>query len=822
MQRYICIHCHFYQPPRENPWLETIESQASAYPYHDWNERITAECYAANAASRVLTAKGRIAEIVNNYSRISFNFGPTLLSWMEQNAREVYDAIVDADQQSRQRFSGHGSAIAQVYNHMILPLANRRDKETQIIWGIRDFEYRFGGKPEGMWLAETAVDNETLELLAQHGIKFTILAPSQAARVRKLKHGSRWKDVSGARIDPKRAYLARLPNGSHINLFFYDGPISRAVAFEKLLDSGEQFAQRLTSGFADEAEYEQLMHIATDGESYGHHHKYGDMALAYALHYIEEQNLAQLTNYGEFLEKHPPEMEVQVIERTAWSCAHGVDRWFTDCGCNSGVSWHQKWREPLRNSLDWLRDAVNALLEPMAANFFKDPWAARNEYIDVILRRANHRHHLHLAEEGADVFDQFFARHQARDLSRDERVTALKLMEIQRHELLMYTSCGWFFDEVSGIETVKVIEYAARVIQVGGELFRPNELESGFVQRLEAAVSNLPEQRNGAEIYRKQVKPGIAGLEDVAAHYAISSLFERSGEEVPIFCYSIDREDFEVMEAGQAHLGVGRIRLTSDITLESATMTFAALHLGDHNVIAGVRRTIGEEEYRATKASLLDAFSRADLPEVLRALDRNFGRVTYSLRSLFGDERKKILDRLLEGSLRDAENSYRQIYERHAPLLRFLGASGIEKPRILSHTAEFVLNANLQAELAADVLDPARIQALVEQSKTEKIQLDNDGLGFTLQNSITRQMEEFCDSPEDLELLRHVSNSVQLAKNLGLPVNLWRVQNIYWDLAHKEFPKARNAQWQVSFLTLGEKLGIETQQFSHKQSAPAA
>jgi alpha-amylase/alpha-mannosidase (GH57 family) len=820
MERYICIHCHFYQPPRENPWLETIESQASAYPYHDWNERITAECYGANAASRVLTAKGKIAEIVNNYSRISFNFGPTLLSWMEQNARDVYDAILHADKESQQRFSGHGSAIAQVYNHMILPLANRRDKETQIIWGIRDFEYRFGRKPEGMWLAETAVDNETLELLALHGIKFTILAPSQAARVRKLKGGSRWKDVSGARIDPKRAYLAKLPNGRQINLFFYDGPISRAVAFEKLLNSGEQFAQRLTSGFADDVDYDQLMHIATDGESYGHHHKYGDMALAYALHYIEEKNLAKLTNYGEFLEKHPPQMEVQVIERTSWSCAHGVGRWSTDCGCNSGVSWHQKWREPLRNSLDWLRETANALFEPTAANYFKDPWAARNDYIDVILHRS-HRNDLHLVE-GGDVFDQFFAAHQIRDLSRNERVTALKLMEMQRHELLMYTSCGWFFDEISGIETMKVIEYAARAIQLANELFGSENLESGFVKRLEAALSNLPEHKNAAELYRKWVKPAIAGLEDIAAHYAISSLFEHSGEDVPIFCYSVDREDFHVMAAGQAHLGVGRIRITSEITLESANVVFAALHLGDHNVAAGVRRTQEQPQYESMKADLLDAFSRADLPEALRVLDRNFGRTTYSLRSLFGDERKKILDGLLAGSLRDAENSYRQIYDRHAPLLRFLGASGIEKPRILSHTAEFVLNANLQAELAADGMDPARVQALVEQAKAENVQLDNDGLGFTLQKSIVRLMQEFSDSPDNLDLLRRVSNSVQLAANLSLPVNLWRVQNIYWDIAHTEFPKARNAQWQVSFLTLGEKLGIETHQFSHTQSAPAA
>lgn len=824
MQRFVCIHSHFYQPPRENPWLETIEAQASAYPYHDWNERITSECYAANAASRIVDDKGRIAQIVNNYARISFNFGPTLLSWMEQNAPDVYAAILEADKQSQQRFSGHGSAIAQVYNHMILPLANRRDKETQIVWGIRDFEHRFGRRPEGMWLAETAVDNESLELMAAHGIKFTILAPSQAARVRNLRPGARWKDVIGARIDPKRPYLVKLPNGSQINVFFYDGPISRAVAFEKLLDSGEAFAQRLASGFTQDDRYAQLMHIATDGESYGHHHKYGDMALAYALEYIEKNRLAQLTNYGEFLAMFPPEVEAQVIEGTAWSCAHGVDRWFTDCGCNSGVNWHQKWREPLRNALDWLRDTVNAHFEPLAAELFTDPWAARNMYIDVITgRTAPRTHKLHVVPNHTSTLDDFFRTHlRPGRAAAEQRVTALKLMEMQRHELLMYTSCGWFFDEISGIETVKVIEYAARVIQLAAELFGGGEFESGFVRRLEIAVSNVPEQKNGAEIYRRAVKPAIAGLEQVAAHYAISALFERNGDEVPIFSYAVDSLDFEVREAGQAHIGLGRARFTSLVTLESAEMMFAALHLGDHNVTAGVHRNEDPKTYIRMKSDLMDAFSRADLPEVLRGLDRHFGQATYSLKSLFGDERKKILDRLLESSLRDAESAYRQIYERHAPLLRFLGASGIERPKVLSHTAEFVLNASLQAELQAESLDVFRVRALVEQAKIEQITLDQAGLGYALQKSLARQMEQFCEDPSNLELLRRVSNGVQLASELKLPVNLWRPQNIYYEMARKEFSRAHNAQWRVSFLTLGEKLGIDTSQFALMLQAPAA
>jgi alpha-amylase/alpha-mannosidase (GH57 family) len=313
LERYVCIHAHFYQPPRENPWLEAIEVQDAAYPYHDWNERITAECYARNARSRILDPADRIARIVNNYSRISFNFGPTLLSWLEAKAPEVYAAVVEADRESRERFSGHGSALAQAFNHVILPLANLRDKRTQVVWGVRDFERRFGRRPEGMWLPETAVDLETLEVLAGQGLRFTVLAPSQARRVRRA--GARaWRDVGGSRIDPTQAYEVHLPSGARLALFFYDGPASRAVAFEGLLHKGEHFAERLASAFSAERAWAQLVHVATDGETYGHHHRFGEMALSYALHHIETQKLARLTNYGEYLERHPPTQQVEIVE----------------------------------------------------------------------------------------------------------------------------------------------------------------------------------------------------------------------------------------------------------------------------------------------------------------------------------------------------------------------------------------------------------------------------------------------------------------------------------------------------------------------------
>jgi len=336
MERYICIHGHFYQPPRENPWLEVIELQDAAYPYHDWNRKITAECYATNAASRILDDQGQIIKIVNNYAKISFDFGPTLLAWMVKNTPDIYEAVLEADVESQKQFSGHGSAIAQAYNHIILPLANQRDKVTQVLWGIRDFEKRFCRLPEGMWLPETAVDLESLDILAELGIRFTILAPHQAHRVRPLGKDD-WEDVSGGRIDPTMPYRLNLPTGRRIDLFFYDGPISRAVAFDGLLSRGETFAQRLLDAVSNDSARAQLVHIATDGETYGHHHRYGDMALAYALRYIEANELAQITNYGEFLQMHPPSHEVEIFENSSWSCVHGIERWRDNCGCTAGA-----------------------------------------------------------------------------------------------------------------------------------------------------------------------------------------------------------------------------------------------------------------------------------------------------------------------------------------------------------------------------------------------------------------------------------------------------------------------------------------------------
>jgi alpha-amylase/alpha-mannosidase (GH57 family) len=804
--RFVCIHGHFYQPPRENPWLEAIEIQDSAFPYHDWNERIAAECYAANTLSRIWDLKGRIEKLVNNYASISFNFGPTVLLWMEKFAPEVYDAIREADRQSREKFSGHGSALAQAYNHMILPLANSRDKQTQIIWGIHDFEYRFGRKPEGLWLPETAADLASLDVLAQHGIAFAILSPSQAQQVRPLKQ-KEWFDVSGGRIDPGMAYRIALPSGRSMSLFFYDGPIAQALAFEGLLNSGEAFVNRLMSAFPDDQSSPRLVHIATDGESYGHHHHGGDMALAYALEYIESQELARLTNYGQYLENHPPTHEVEIFENSSWSCMHGIERWQADCGCNSGGNpgWNQSWRGPLRAALDWLRDEVNPAYERLAGKLLTDPWAARDAYIDIVLDRSPER------------VDAFLKYHATRSLSDEDEITVLKLMELQRYAMLMYTSCGWFFDELSGIETVQVIQYAGRVLQLAEQLFTDN-FELGFLQHLEQAKSNLPQHGNGRAIYEKFVRPAMLSLPAVGAHYVISSLFQDDDERISVYAYSAVMEDCRNFQAGGTKLKIGRTKVSSKITRISANLSFAVLYLGNHTIVCGIGEYRGTEKYEVFFKEMTDAFAAADYPKTILLLGKYFGTSTYSLNSLFADERRKVLNMIMEPTLREAEAAYNSIYEHHAPLIRFLNESGTPQPTHLSFAAAFSMNTKLRRAFEGDGLELQVVQPLLEEARLADVTLDATSLSLFLTAHIERLAEQLLAQPEDVSLMERLNKAASLVGALPFDVNLWKTQNLCYTILHTcctNFKEQADAgdesarDWILNATLLAENLRIQ-------------
>lgn len=795
MEKYICIHGHFYQPPRENAWLEVIEVQDSSHPYHDWNERISAECYGPNTASRILNEKGAITDIVNNYAKISFNFGPTLLSWMEQYDPETYEAILEADRQSIETFGGHGSAIAQVYNHMIMPLANAADKETQVIWGIRDFVHRFNRLPEGMWLAETAVDTETLELLAKHQIKFTILAPRQARAFRKIGDEA-WTPADNG-FDTRRAYQCNLPSGNSIALFFYDGDISQAVAFDGLLNDGKKFAERLLAGLDKVADEPQLCHIATDGETYGHHHKHGDMALAFCLNYIEKYGKVKLTNYAQFLSHAAPAYEVQIHENSSWSCVHGVERWRDDCGCNTGGKphWHQKWRKPLRETLDWLRDELWQLYEKEGREIFKDHIAARDEYVNVILRRN-------------DENIRKFMRDHCRQTVDVELV--LKHMEIQRNAMLMYTSCGWFFDEVSGIETTQIMEYACRAMQLA-TLVSDTDLEFEFRKKLENIPSNVPTLANASNVYTKFVLPSKISLQRVGMHYAVASIFEEDMESFPVFNYTTSNEIFIRKEAGEQRLVLGVTKVRSNVTRSEQKFAFAVIYMGKHNIIGNISLDMEVEQFASMQVRMISAFEEARLGDVIGLMQTYFGPEKYTIWQLFQDEKRRVFDMITYQSMHDLEESLRRIYNRDYPLVTALANNGIPIPNAYRTSFEYILNADLLKSFQTEKINIRMVERVMTELYKWDLRIEDPGKVERLAGeSIFKELKRIAaerDSPKRIERLNRL---FPLLVRFNLRPNLHRSQNLYFVISRDNAENgSRSPEWLKQFTLLGENMGVK-------------
>ena len=562
---------------------------------------------------------------------------------------------------------------------------------------------------------------------------------------------------------------------------------------------------RLASGFSNRRDSPQLVNIATDGESYGHHHRFGDMALAYALDYIEKREIARLTNYPQYLADHPPEVEVEIVANTSWSCAHGIERWRSDCGCNTGAhpDWNQAWRAPLRAALDWLRDCVAPLYEERARAYFPDPWDARNEYIRVILDRT---------EESTTAF---LSEH-ARQLAGDDLVTTLKLLELQRHAMLMYTSCGWFFDDISGIESAQVIQYAGRVVQLARALFA-EDVEPEFLDLLAQAKSNVPEFGDGRTVYERVVRPAIVDLPEVAAHFAVSSLFEEYPDRPRIYCYEAAVEDYQRQAEGSAQMAIGRVGLTSVITRESRDLSFAVLHFGDHSISAGVRDYPGADAHEQLKHDAFDAFRRADLPEALRLLDREFAQMAYSLRSLFRDEQRKVLDTLLHGAVAEAEASHRQIFEHHAPLMRFLTDVGYPMPRAFQSAAELVVAANLQRALETGPIDEERLRAALADTTIWNVDIDEARMAFVARRTLDGAAERFAAAPEDIDALLALRSTAKAMASLPFRVDTYRAQDAFWRVlrtAYQPFRARVNAgdpkavAWVGAFREVAEALSI--------------
>ncbi|MEG5046513.1 DUF3536 domain-containing protein [Microcoleus sp. B4-C1] len=826
----VTVHGHFYQPPRENPYLDAIERQASASPAHDWNERIDIECYRPNAFARILNDRGEVAGIVNNYEYMSFNIGPTLMSWLERYDAEVYQRILEADRKSCQRLNGHGNAIAQVYNHIIMPLANERDKYTQIRWGIADFRSRFDRDPEGMWLAETAVDYATLEVLVAEGIRFIVLAPSQAERCRPLigqnhegehGHNSEWHEVGGGQIDPTRPYRCYLKpemrlmadhqlsplsthyfgrqhsqnseappaNTPYIDIFFYDGPISRDMGFNDVLSSSHHLVGRLGQAVRGDHRPAQLICVATDGETFGHHKHSTEKCLAYAFTEEFPRRGWTVTNFAHYLSQNPSAWEVELKPVTAWSCSHGVDRWQDDCGCGGGGGWHLKWRRPLRDTLNWLRDRLIPIYEEAGRKLLCDPWKARDEYIEVIRDRS------------PSNVDSFLQRHQVRPLDAGEQVDALRLLEMQRHTLLMFTSCGWFFEEISRPEGVQILRYAARALELAGEV-TGIQLEKDFVAQLALVPSNVEYFQTGAEVYRKLVVTAQISLKQVAAHYAISSLFAKYPREQRVYCYQAQQEDFQIQRMGSMTLAVGQLQLTSEITRETEVFVFAALHLGGWDFHCCIQPFGSRRSYTMLKERLFGVMQEASAAHAILEMVRLFGDQSFSLRDLFAEERHRIVQLLSQENLTRLDQLYTQVYRENYGVMMAFHRDELPVPVELQVAAEVALGhrcltAAKALEVETEDVEPllAEIEAIATEAGHLRCRLNVPEVKEILEKMVWRSLDRLLQagsgvedrSPVQLEAeIRTIERLIAVGDRLSLGLCLDKSQELYFDSLYSQ------------------------------------
>ena len=816
---YVTIHGHFYQPPRENPYLNTIERQPSAYPFHNWNERIHHECYRTNVFARIFNNQGEIVGIVNNFEYLSFNIGPTLMSWLEKHDLEVYQKIIEADGKSCQRLNGHGNAIAQIYNHIILPLANQRDKYTQIRWGKEDFKKRFGRETEGMWLAETAVDYPTLKVLIDEGIKFLILAPSQAAKCRPLPTPENphpeWLGVGGEQIDPTRPYRCFVSESEYIDIFFYDGPISGDMGFGDVLTSSQNFVNRLQLAVRGDHRPSQIISVATDGETFGHHKKDREKCLAYAFTQEFPRQGWTVTNYAHYLSINPPQWEVQLKPVTAWSCAHGVERWQDDCGCGGGEGIQLEWRRPLRDSLDWLRDELIKVYEEVGYQFFQNPWLARDEYIEVILDRS------------PEVIENFLNRHASHQLTPAEYIDALRLLEMQRHTLLMFTSCGWFFEEISRPEGTQILRYAARALELAGEVAGV-QLDKEFIARLKKAPSNEAKYGNAAEIYRQSVITSQVNLEQVAAHYAISSLFTNYQSQEKVYCYDAHQLDYKKQKIGSLTLAVGQVRLVSEITLESKHFIFAVLHLRGWDFHCCIQPFSSRLFYTQTKEQLFDSFKQASVVETILVMSKLFGNKSFDLQHLFAEERYTIIQQLTAKTKKRLDQIYNQVYRDNYSILLAFQREELPVPQELAVAAEVAISHQClrviseleKSEHQAATLDSnlRELEAIASEANHLHCELKIPEAKATLEKLILDLLRQLLNDQDFASLETNVlaiKKMIKIGEQLDLNLSLDKPQELFYNyLHHKIVPECleqavnngSSCRWQKHQLRLLFKL----------------
>ncbi|MDP8253441.1 MAG: DUF3536 domain-containing protein [Candidatus Kaelpia aquatica] len=654
MSKFFVLHGHFYQPPREDPWWMNLSRQDSAYPSHDWNERIYWECYLPNATARIFDRDGKVIQIKNNYSYINFDFGPTLLLWLRDKHPRFIDFIKTADLESREMNNGHGNAIAQPYNHMIMPLADDKDKDTQLCWGLKFFEHIFGRASEGIWLPETACNYDTLKYLKKYNIKYVILAPNQVSKIRKLNQ-KQWQDVSDGSVNigvPYRIFLGQ-DKTEFIDCFFYQGDISHAISFQHIMHSAQSCAKRISSSYGTG----NLVSIATDGETFGHHHPFSEMCLAYLMKYELPSEGIETLNYGSFLEKNPPEYEALIKEGedglgTSWSCSHGVGRWHDDCGCRTvdRPGWNQSWRKPLRDALDWLRGEIDKIFIDQGKEVLNDPWEARNDFIQVII------------EPSDKVVSEFIDKH-CKDRKRSPQ--AFRLLEMEHMRMLYYTSCGWFFDEISGIEPVQNLRYAARAMQLAKEASGV-DLEQGFLEKLQLAKSNLEELGNGRVVYERFVKPQIQGWDNYLSSYLIKSSF--FNDEGGFYKFKIEKRNEQKITQGDDELEFGRIAIKDRISLGESEKIYILLKTrgGERECFL---RDFEEGVYKEIEERFQDGVWISDKKRLKEMFSRFFPDGCYKVKDIYPGEQERILEHIFRAKKDSIFNVLGDIWDNNVELM---------------------------------------------------------------------------------------------------------------------------------------------------------
>lgn len=809
---HFVFHGHFYQPPRENPWTDEVEREPSARPFHDWNARITAECYAANAAARIHDDRGRILRVANNYERISFNFGPTLLRWLQRYDPRTLRRIVEADRISAARL-GHGNAIAQAYNHMILALADARDRRTQIRWGCLEFQHRFGRAPESLWLAETAANHAVLDEMIEQELRFVILAPMQARRVRPVVD-SQWQEVSGGRVDPSRAYVYRHRDGSgrSIAVFFYDGPLAQSVSFGGALHDGRNLAQRAEGAIVEQRGHPQLIHLAVDGETAGHHVGFGNLALAWALEREIPHRGLEVTNYAAFLDLHPPTWECELDEGpygegTSWSCAHGVGRWIRDCSCriDPGAPTQQAWRGPLRRALDIARDGGREFFERETATLLRDPWVARDEAVRLVL------------DCGPSERERFFAEHAARELSAEEQARVLGLLEFQHQAMLMYTSCGWFFDDIGGLESVQVLRYAARMLEMWEELGGTPPREK-FLAALARARSNDARRGTGADVFRRDALAVQVTPERVAAHLAMSSLVQVPPEHGHLALHRFERRAFHLRESGSLRLVTGRFVLEHQRTLRSHDLQVAMLHRGGLDFFT-VIAPYDDADFEQRQSQLHEALEQGD-HAAARTIEAMAGLrgPRFGAEDLLESGRQELLQFALSEVIDRFSEAYSALYAENREILSSLRAMGMELPEELQAATNFTLRKQLEREFVehADADDPAawsRSIEVVRAALAHDVRLDSALARRHFERMLSERIEQLASAVRDgaseaaTLVLRRITEILDTADTLKLRLDLGEPQLVF----HEEFlevPLAGSVAHVAGLDALAQRLGF--------------